>query len=147
AFLSGLNGPVGLNFGPDGHLYVTETDFGSNGRLLKFNGTTGAPLGQVGSLNLRWASSPVWDAAGNIYIGERNGNTLLKLNGTTGALIQTLASGGILSGPEYLAIGPDGHVYVAAIFNNSVQKYDANSGTFLGYAVAPSAGLNTPHGI
>ncbi len=82
-FLSGLNGPAGLNFGPDGNLYVTETDYSSNGRLLKFDGVTGAPLGQVGTLNLRWASSPVWDAAGNIYLTERNGNSLLKLNGTT----------------------------------------------------------------
>ncbi|MEX2175896.1 MAG: hypothetical protein WD872_16160 [Pirellulaceae bacterium] len=148
AFISsGLNGPVGLNFGPDGHLYVTETNFSNAGRLLKFNGVTGAPLGQFGSLNLRWASSPVWDAAGNIYLTERVGNTLLKLDGTTGALLQTLASSGILNGPEYLALGPDGNLYVAAIFHNSVQKYDPNTGAFLGYAIAPSAGLNLPHGI
>jgi ELWxxDGT repeat protein len=128
-------------------LYVTETNFGDTGRLLKFDGVTGAPLGPVGSLNLRWASSPVWDSEGNIYVTERVGNTLLKLNGTTGELLQTLASGGILSGPEYLAIGPDGNVYVSAIFHNSVQKYDPTTGAFLGYAIAPTAGLNLPHGI
>ena len=39
----GLNGPTGLTFGPDGHLYVSS--FVLNNRVLKYDGRSGQFLG------------------------------------------------------------------------------------------------------
>jgi DNA-binding beta-propeller fold protein YncE len=46
----GLDGPMGLAFGPDGHLYVSSS---LTGAVLRYSGITG----------LSWTPSSPWEAA------------------------------------------------------------------------------------
>jgi sugar lactone lactonase YvrE len=55
-------------------------------------------------------------------------------------------SGG-LSGPEDLAIGPDGNVYVASSGTNSVIRYTATGQLLSTFVAAGSGGLSGPYGL
>lgn len=77
-------------------------------------------------------------------------NSVLKFDSTTGQFLGTFASGGGLIGPDGLAYGPDGNLYVATRdINNGgiggVLRFDGTTGAFLGTVVAPT--LYDPFGI
>ena len=78
----------GLTFGPDGNLYVTDS--GGQGRVERYNGTTGAYIGTFAR-----PSDPggiTFGPDGNLYVANRGGNDVLRFNGTTGALIDTFVA-------------------------------------------------------
>src|SRR5262249_23928796 len=60
----GLSGPAGMTFGPDGNLYVTNSD----SSVLRFDGSTGASLGTFvssGSGGLSGGDGLTFDSAGS----------------------------------------------------------------------------------
>ncbi|MBV9443967.1 MAG: hypothetical protein JO217_14890 [Acidobacteriaceae bacterium] len=62
------------------------------------------------------------------------------LNGTTGVLITQL-TGGNLSDPEGITIGPDGNIHVAN--GNSVVRFNGMTGAFMDvFVTAGSGGLS-----
>src|SRR5207244_399400 len=92
---------------------------------------------------------------GNLYVGDRNTNSVMRYSGTTGAPLP--ASG--LSGATFVApnsgglnittgvtFGPDGNLYVDSFNSNSVLRYNGRTGAFLGtFASAPA--LSGPQGL
>jgi DNA-binding beta-propeller fold protein YncE len=66
-----------------------------------------------------------FDAAGRVFVVEMAGNRLsvVAKDGSR----RVLAEG--FNGPHHILTGPDGHVYVADTWNNSVQKVDPRTGT------------------
>src|SRR6185369_3679293 len=165
----GLYQPRGLVIGPDGNVYVAASlDDHSGyqpGRVLRFNGQTGAPMpaaGQVGAefvpLGSGGLKSPVGLVFGpdnNLYVsGTESG--VLRFDGSTGAPLPASGKSGAdfapsvdshLKYPRGLAFGPDGNLYVGAwdgtneLLSSSIVRVDGRSGneldTFvsgLGYA-------------
>lgn len=89
-------------------------------------------------------------ALAGLLVSSIGTNSVLEYNSTTGAFIGTFASGHGLVGPEGLAYGPDGNLYVATRdINNDgiggVLKFDGSTGAFLGTVIAPT--LYDPMGI
>jgi len=84
----GMSRPLALVFGPDGNLYVTDI----NQEVLRFNGTTGAPMpakGQAGATFVPKASGGlaledglIFGPGGNLFVA---GTGIFRFNGTTGA--------------------------------------------------------------
>ncbi len=69
---------------------------------------------------------------------------VLRFNGTTGAFISAfvpVGSGG-LDGPQGLAFGPDGNLYVAAEYSHAIHRYDGATGASLGTLASGLAGPN-----
>jgi predicted membrane-bound mannosyltransferase/DNA-binding beta-propeller fold protein YncE len=93
--------PHGLALAPDGSIYVADS---GNHRVVKFN-RDGQFLLQFGS----WS-------------GEPPGNNPLNPDWSP--------PGGTFTEPWDVAVGPDGSVYVADLWNSRVQKFDPN-GKFL----------------
>ena len=63
-----------------------------------------------------------------------------------GAFVTTGAGG--LDAPTGIAIGPDGHVYVASSLTNEVMRYDGETGAFMDtFVSAGLGGLNAPEAI
>ena len=169
----GLNGPTGLTFGPDGHLYVAT--FVYNNKVLKYDGKTGQFLGifvEERSGGLQGPMDLGFGPDGNLYVVASYEGGVFRYHGTTGAFInrfttvpsgaeavrwrhrsmyvsshmsdtvfQFKASNGALGGPIIESFpdwatgfdfGPDGNLYVASFFDDSVMKFNFQTGQWMG---------------
>lgn len=149
-----LNDARGMDFGPDGNIYIS----GESGPLPGYVNRYDA---QTGQLLETFASDPLLDGAkdvefgpdGNLYVTNNISSSVLKFDGTTGAslgMFVTEGSGG-LSIARGLVFGPDGNgdghqdLYVTSASTDNVLRYDGLTGAFLGAFVASgSGGLNDP---
>lgn len=119
---------------------------------------TGAFVGTfiaAGSGGLSAPHRGMFGVDGNYYVASANNDTILRYNGQTGAFIdvfiQNGAKGlpaGTLDYPVDLTIGPDGALYVSSQLNDSILRFNATTGAFIGTFVASgSGGLDGPSGL
>jgi DNA-binding beta-propeller fold protein YncE len=165
-----LASPRGIIFGPDGNLYVADRkyigqDWQLEGRVARFDGTTGAylgefvPLGSGGlSIPTQLVFGPSVEDAGrlDLYVVSTGTNSVLRYDGTTGNFLgEFVASGnGGLEGPVTMTFGPDGDLYVADFYSTdlAVKRFEGPSGLTPGafidtFVPAGSGGLRAPSGL
>jgi WD40 repeat protein len=148
------NGPAGLAFGADGHLYVSN---GGPSQVLRFNVTTGAfavfatiPIACPGTCPIDTNFGP----DGNLYAGTNFAfgvpSDIWRFDAMTGASLGAFIPPGDPH-PEVgsiFAFGPDGDVYFTSFATNQVLRYDGATGAYRGDFVASgSGGLDGPWGI
>ncbi len=160
-----LNQPTALAVGPDGNLYVADTDnhrirkisFGSSGAMIRTVAGDGEQFfsGDGSAATLAGLDSPngvAVDGAGNIYIGDTH-NQRVRVVDTTG-VISTLAGNGnktfagdgaaatnaSLAGPRGLSVDTLGNIYVADSDNNRIRLI-AKTGTITTLAGSGSQGF------
>jgi sugar lactone lactonase YvrE len=138
----GLNAPLGMAFGPDGHLYVAT---GNSSQVLKYNGVTGAFLGVFASGGgLQAPINLTFGPDGNLYVSS-SCCQVLRFNGSSGAFLGDFISGAGLDQPRGLAFGPDANLYVVNYNTGSVRRYNGTTGAFIDeFVPAGSGGLATP---
>lgn len=141
ASISGINSPQGsMRFGPDGNLYVDNGD-----RMLRFNGTTGAPSGTLfppGSGGLITVFDAVFASNGHVIVSGLNGttnDTTYRFDAATGAFLGVFASGNGMDIPIGITQGPDGRIYVASTLSSDIKRFDLTNGNFLGNFVPNTA--------
>jgi len=124
----GLNFPMGMVFGSDGHLYVTSRN---TDEVLRYNGTTGAFIDDFVSSGSGGLTAPrglLFDSVFNLYVGSETSNEVLRYNGTTGAFIDDFVSSGSggLDVTQALLFGPDGNFYVISRGTNEILRYQGS---------------------
>jgi hypothetical protein len=162
-----LHTPWAVTFGPDGNLYVAGL---LSNNVLRYNMTTRAIDEFVPSSAGLYDPRIKFGLDGNLYVANGDlgtshpspfKNQVLRFQGPNGAspgsplpaptqtgavFVPAGSVGGNLENPNDAAWGPDGNLYVASFSTNTVNKYDATTGAYLGaFVPAGSGGLNGPN--
>jgi streptogramin lyase len=98
--------PVGIDWGPDGHLYVSSY---SNNRVQRYDGTSGTFTGTFALGNdLNGAIDSEFGPDGNLYVSSNINSRVLRYDGTTGAFIDKFVTNksGDLQYPTWLLFVP-----------------------------------------
>jgi WD40 repeat protein len=112
--------------------------------ILRFNGTTGALIGQFGP-TISFPLGGTFGPDGNFYATNSDTDLVLKLNGTTGAVINsTFASVEDAAG---LVFGPTGNLYVVS--SSAPGALNVINGTTGALITSVDAGgiLDDPEGV
>jgi sugar lactone lactonase YvrE len=162
--LANLKNPNAAVFGSDGNLYVSSGVFQHNNHeVLQYNGTTGAFQAVFASQNMTGPRGLLFGPDGNLYVADASGKTgvpatVERFDGKTGAFLNTFnqeSSYGLTTSPSYMVFGPDGDLYVAAVHEGVIYRYDGTTGAPLPapgqpgaiFVPAGSGGLDGPAGI
>ncbi|MFN0077631.1 MAG: SdrD B-like domain-containing protein [Prosthecobacter sp.] len=140
----------GMAWGPDGQIYVTDTNSGAIYRHSAYNGERLATVVAAGVLPTpaRFLS---FGPDGHLYASLFQADKIVKINASTGAVIGDFvtAGSGSLDGPQDLLFSPDAcYLYVASNLNDRVLRYNATTGAFVDIAfqtqASPSVMLDNP---
>jgi sugar lactone lactonase YvrE len=141
----GLDGPSGMTWGPDGHLYVVGR-FGNH--VMRYDGTNGnfidafVPAG-VGGLAQPFGCK--FGPDGHLYVVSGNNGRVVRFNSASGAPLGDFTAGG-LAFPIGLEFGPDTNLYVASFSNHRIVRFNGLTGALMGdFANAGTTGLNGPN--
>ena len=139
----GLDGPAGMQFGPDGHLYVASN---FSDQILEFD-TDGTFLGVFASGGgLDEPDDLTFGPDGHLYVTSFHTDEVLKYNGRDGHPMGVFASGPEMNQPSELVFGPGGKLYVTSVANDQVVRYNADGTLDTIFATAGATGLNEPRG-
>ncbi|WHY54750.1 Vgb family protein [Peribacillus simplex] len=163
---NGLSGPRGLIFDHVGNLLVTNQNVGQpqNGDVLKYNGQTGAFLGELVKSNAPgapFAPRGIVLSKQNILFVADMGDVdvpgeVRMYNGTTGVFLGNLDHSGFTGQfhPRALVIGPDSLLYVSVRNlpqpeGGAVLRFNPKTGKFLGVFIESNTlnDLNRPEGL
>ncbi|HXV60677.1 MAG TPA: NHL repeat-containing protein [Vicinamibacteria bacterium] len=138
-----LAGPVGLTFGPDGHLYVAA---GDSNRILRYDGGTGAPIDVfIEDPRLESPGNIAFGPHGGLYVADAVRNQILRYDLETRAFDRVAAEGQGLDGPVSFTFGPDDDLYVGSVQTHQILRYDGETGQPLG--VFASTALAGPQDV
>jgi sugar lactone lactonase YvrE len=124
--------PFGMDEGPDGSLYFTESSIqnqpGNKVRRIDSSGYI-STLDGTDTIGLNSPSALAVASDGTVYISDHNNHRIVKVRNGTSTVIAGGAQGsgsGALDRPRGIAIGPDGWLYVADASNHRIMKYNIN---------------------
>lgn len=114
--------------------------------VLRYDGTTGAPLGafvSAGSGGLRQPHSATFAPDGSLLVTSFSNDRVLRYDGTTGAFLGAFipAGTGGLDGPTSAEFGANGNLFVTSFFTPGVLEFDGTTGAFVGTFIGPGNGL------
>jgi transglutaminase-like putative cysteine protease len=138
---------AGIDFGPDGNLYVLDSDglldtFAD--RILRFDPATGELIDEFVTPGVMDDVAFFGFGSDNhVYVPEVRFQSIIRFSATTGEFLGVFAADGPLSdSPAFdVTFGPDGNAYAPAA--EGIERFDGESGEFLDEFVGDLAGTLT----
>ena len=139
----GLNGAAGMDFGADGNLYITSSN---SGKVLRFDGTTGAFIDEFVSSGLNFPLGLTFGPDGDLYVASQGSDGVLKFDGVTGILDATF-NAPPTGNTEDITFGPDGNLYVSSL-SNGVFRLNGTTGALIdNFVMINAGGLSSAAGV
>jgi len=140
-FTSGytLQGPTKTNFGPDGHLYVSQWG-NSQSSVAVFDGTTGAFLREA-TPDLDRPMDQAWDANGLLHVVSFGARDIRSFDAAGNLVRRVVLASPVLLGPVNLWFQDDG-MMVVDWTSGTIQRFGLD-GTHMGEF---ARGLSNPEG-
>jgi len=147
--------PAGLAFGPDGNLYVSNSDKGTTDtsslqdQVVRYQGPESGTPGQFidvfiarGDNGLNNNNGLVFQGS-SLYVCNTRGDSIYRYNSTTGAFqgVFVAPNSGGLDIPSSLLFR-DNFLYVTSQGTAQVLRYDASTGTFIDAPVGAGSYTN-----
>ncbi len=138
--------PSGLDFGPDGHLYVASFYWDT---VLKYDGETGLYLETFvpgGSGGLNQPGQIEFRPNGFLYVLASYDGGVMRFDARTGAFHDVFipsGSGGITLAFA-MTFGPDGDIYLGGYYAKTVVRFDGQTGAVKGVVAGY---VDTPMGL
>ena len=152
---NGMRGPVGVAFGPDGDLYVSDVvnPSGGAGAVLRFNGKTGVFIDSfvTSGGELIDPSGIAFGPDDNLYVASEDlvgSGHVLRYDGKTGAFLGVFATASGL--PRFISFGPDGNLYLSIVTlkDGQVFQFNGQTGALMRTFVPTASGnLDAPTGL
>ena len=130
-----LDGPVGLTFSPSGELYVGVA---ITNRVFVFAGGVFQRRFYAGDAHGN-ATGLAFNDAGELLVAQSVTNEILAFDGEQGLFDHVFADEG-LNIPIYMERAPNGDLIVGSFGDDSVLRYDSETGGFLGTLVPSGLG-------
>jgi hypothetical protein len=131
---AGVDGPVeplgGLEFGPDGNLYVGGGRV-ANAYIKRFDGITGAFIDTVTSAYQAPQFRFTFGPDGYLYGPDFSDDFVFVVDPATGAELGRVGAGSPLNGPNSVTFGPDGNLYVSSGATGTVLRFDRETRAFI----------------
>lgn len=106
-----------------GDLFVSDSGLFGPSQILRFDQSTGAPLGAFATGGqLDGPVGMLLDSNGNLLVSNRNDGRILRYDVATGNYLNNFYAGPDLSGPAQMVFGPGGSLYVANSLGNSISR-------------------------
>lgn len=132
----GLNVPDGMDWGPNGNLFVASS--GSNA-ILEYDGDDGTLIGEFATEGLNMPGNMQFGPDGLLYVSNKAEGEVLRFDPDTGDFIDVFATGGGLQQPVGL-LWDDNMLYVSDFSGNAIRRFDATTGD----PIDTFATVNTP---
>ena len=140
AGVAGITDPGDMEIGADGNLYVMSHFNAPGPNVARFDGVTGAYLGPfVTTVPVRHQHGLSFGPGGDLFQGNVDGRRVERFNGITGASMGIFAVEPTMFPIADLAFSSTS-LYVTCDGTNGVARFDAGTGAFLGYLIAPGPG-------
>lgn len=148
---SGMSGPRGIAFGPNGNLYVASP---GNDSVVEYDGSTGAFIRVFCQGNeIYEANQLLFGPNGDLYVSNVPSGSMgikhriVRYDGVTGQLIGIFATEGLWN-PQDMLFLPNGNMIVANSLSNNVLEFNGATGSLIGeFITAGAGGLVHPHGM
>jgi len=130
---------IGIDWDSNGDFYVSSY---SESSVRKFNGTTGADMGDFISTGLQGPTNIFFEPGGDLIVFNYNSGIIKRFD-SNGIFVEDLITG--VNGCEGFAFFPNGDLIIGVGSDGSVRRYDSNY-NFIENFVDPGV-LQTPNAI